>query len=147
VNQVTSVISSPRMSRSKGTTFTEENFIVNPTAGLEGRNLTTSGIVLEPNPPGIDEDSTILEMVNYKEDSSILSVLYESLINFIPSYRDVLSRTLLSIYVGGKPVKKISEKIGKGEDDKGDPIHTCSGRICSVEGSGSRRIGERFLPS
>jgi hypothetical protein len=72
-----------------------------PRVGVEGRDQTSSVTVMEPVPRDFVGDATVLEISNSKEEFSIHYVIDESLNDFIPSYRDVLSHTLLSIFMGG----------------------------------------------
>jgi hypothetical protein len=59
---------------------------------------------LEPNTIGVVEEC-FDSMGDYSQtDPSVLCEIVDSLANFIPTYKDVLNRSPLPIYSGGKPL-------------------------------------------
>jgi hypothetical protein len=90
----------------------------NSDVGLEGRVESPMG-TLQDAVVGNSGSQNHLSI----QDPSILSEIEDSMLNFVPSYRDVLNRDPLSIYYGGDPVPKIVAKLGKEESgrDKSAP--------------------------
>jgi hypothetical protein len=124
----------------------EEKYIDKTYEGMEGWAKTTCVIVEEPLPYGTDEVFAVSHSYNCTKDPHLLSELDVSLFNFIPSYKDVLSRTLLSIYAGGEPVSNKLEKTGKGENDKCDPVHTSVGEAAVLKGAVRGGLEKDFSP-
>jgi hypothetical protein len=80
--------------------------------GMEGKgNYSSSKTILE----GIS--SQVLGTSEGLQSTSGLSVVDESLCNFLPTYREVLTRMQLPIYVGG--VLLDNQKVGKAEGRRG----------------------------
>jgi hypothetical protein len=113
----------------------------NPSVGLEGRVEypleTTQDLVVG------NSDSQISLCL---QDPSILSEIDDSIINFIPSYRDILNRAPLSIYDGGEPVPKNLAKIGKGETGRCEPAQTLRGEAFLLKGAVRGGLEKDFSP-
>jgi hypothetical protein len=86
------------------------------------------------------------QSVNCLKDPNVLSEIDETLINFIPSYRDILTQSPLSIYAGGEPVPKNLENLGKGENGRCESDHTSVGEVALLKGAVRGGLEKYFSP-
>jgi hypothetical protein len=76
----------------------------------------------------------------------VLSEIDESLINFIPTYRDILTRSPLSIFAGGEPLPKTLEKKVKDENLRGVSAHSSVGEASLLKGVVHGGLEKYFSP-
>jgi hypothetical protein len=93
--------------------------VVFSNAGLEERAKPSSLLTQEVNSSGDVEDFVGFQSVIGRNDLNVLSEIDESLVNFIPTYRDILTRSPLPIFVGGESLPKTLEKKNKDENSRG----------------------------
>jgi hypothetical protein len=112
-----------------------ENTTKKPPVGLEGRVEPSQVSIHDVLLNGAGIDSTESHSVSCLKDPNVLSNLDETIFNFIPFYRDILTRSPLPIFVGREPVPKKLENPGKGEIGKCDPDHTSMGEAALLKGA------------
>jgi len=87
--------------------------------GMDGKGAINSIAPMDEGFERLDSGSMERSQTINVLDSTMLSEVEESLITFLPSYREVLTRLQIPIFVGGELLIKHGEKIGMVEGDMG----------------------------